>query len=235
MRNKLSNILWGLFFVLIGVGFAGNVLFDWNFKLFFDGWWTLIIIVPCFISIVQNGFGTWSVIGFIIGVLLLADHYVDLDFNMWNLIIPAILIFIGLRIIFNGMFHKKINYNTNYNVEGAPGSANPGAGASKSDYSAIFSGNRIRITDTFIGTNLNAVFGGLDLDLREAKFPGDVVINAQAIFGGIDIYVPVGVNVKVSNVPVFGGVSNKTGSSHNPGAPTIYLNSTCMFGGIDIK
>lgn len=234
MRNKVSNVLWGLFFVVIGIGFAGNVLFDWDFTLFFDGWWTLIIIVPCLISMIQNGFGLGSTMGFIIGVLLLVDCYVD-DFNIdiWKLVVPAILIYIGLRIMFQGAFRKKINYNSNIHINGIQGQVF--SNNRRAEYSAIFSGNRINITDTFTGCNLNAVFGGLTLDLRNAQIPGDVEISAQAIFGGIDIYIPVGVKVKINNVPIFGGVSNKAGHNNDPAAATIYLNSTCMFGGIDIK
>lgn len=236
MRNKLSNAIWGLFFIFIGIGFAGNVIFDWDFSLFFPGWWTLFIIIPFFIGMVKNGFGTGSTVGFIIGVLLLVSYYVDLDFDMWRLLVPAILIFIGLRIIFQDSFHKHRN-----TFEQSTGSSSDGVygqtytGGTKAEYSAIFSGNRIHVTDVFTGASLNAVFGGLTLDLRDAKIPGNVDISAQAIFGGIDIYVPVGVNVKVNNVPVFGGVSNKSGNYKDPSAPTIYLNSTCMFGGIDIK
>lgn len=236
MRNKVSNVLWGLFFVAIGVGFAGNVLFDWNFELFFDGWWTLFIIIPCFISMVQHGFGAGATTGFIIGVLLLASHYVDLGFSVWKLLIPAILIYIGLRIMFQSAFRKRPKHfdaNININMNTANG-ANFSSTA-KQEYSAIFSGNKIVITDVFTGTNLNAVFGGMGLDLRSATIPGDIEINANAVFGGIDIYVPAGVKVKVNNVPIFGGVSNKTRYTEDPSAPTIYLNATCMFGGIDIK
>lgn len=237
MRNRFSNALWGLFFVIIGIGFAGNVIFDWDFSLFFPGWWTLFIIIPCFISMVQHGFGVGSTVGFIIGVLLLAAYYVELDFNIWRLIVPAIFIFIGLRIMFQGAFHKKPHYyEQNLNMDGAQGQTNTYSGNAKSDYNSVFSSNRVNVTETFTGTSLNAVFGSIVLDLRSARIPGDVEINAQAIFGGIDIYIPVGVKVKVNNVPIFGGVSNKTANYNtDPAAPTIYLNSTCMFGGIDIK
>lgn len=63
----------------------------------------------------------------------------------------------------------------------------------------------------------------------------DVEINATAIFAGIDIFVPSNVRIKINNVPIFGGVDNKVADTTDPNAPTIYLNSTCMFGGIDIK
>jgi len=240
MRNRISNVMWGLFFIIIGVGFAGRVMGLWDFHLFFNGWWTFLIIIPCFISMIQSGFGTGSTIGFIIGVLLFISSNVDLDFNLWRLVVPAILVFIGLRIMFQGMFRKKPKYydqSTNYSgMDGADYSGDQSySGPVRGEYSAVFASNQVHVTDLFTGTNLNAIFGGIVLDLREAKIPGDVEVNASAVFGGIDIYLPVGVNIKINNVPIFGGVSNKNNQPSQPGAPTIYLNSTCMFGGIDIK
>jgi predicted membrane protein len=234
LRNKLSNTLWGLFFVAIGVGIAGKVFGIWDFELFFEGWWTLLIIIPCFISMIQSRFGVASTVGFIIGVLLFMQYRVEFHFDFWNLIIPAILIFIGLRIIFQGAFRKRAAFfEQNVNVGGSSGQTFNGA--AKSEYSAIFASNRVHVTDVFSGTSLNAIFGGIVLDLRDAQIPGNVEVNASAIFGGIDIYIPRNVNIKVNNVPIFGGVSNKVNQYADPGAPTIYLNSTCMFGGIDIK
>lgn len=234
MRNKMSNVLWGLFFIVVGIGVTGNVLNIWNFEVFFDGWWTLFIIIPCFISMIQGGFGIGSVMGFIVGILLFLSYRVDFNFNVWKLIFPAILILIGLRIMFQSAFRKKPGYfEQNINAGGSQGQTYSGAG--KSEYSAVFSSNRVHITDQFYGTNLNAVFGGLVLDLRDAIITGDVEINATATFGGIDIYLPRGIKVKTNNVPIFGGVSNKSEQYADPAAPTIYLNSTCMFGGIDIK
>jgi predicted membrane protein len=238
MRNKLSNVLWGLFFILIGVGIAGNVMNIWDFHLFFDGWWTLLIIVPCFISMLQTGFSTGSTIGFIIGVLLLMNYQIDFNFNIWQLIIPVILVFIGIRIMFQGAFRKKINYDYS---SGSSGSYTGNVGGtnysntSKGEYSAVFSSNHIHLTEPFYGTGLTAAFGAIVLDLRNAQITGDVEINASAIFGGIDLYLPSNVKVKISNVPIFGGVSNKHMQATDSSAPTVYLNSTCMFGGIDIK
>lgn len=231
MRGKLTNILWGLIFIIIGLGVAGNAFDLWDFTVFFDGWWTFIIIVPCLVAMIQNGFRVGSIIGFTIGVLLFLSYQPGLRFDVTALIVPAILIIIGLRIMFQSMFHRRPeSLQNNIHVEGK--STVHGSGA---EHMAFFSGNRVRVQDEFYGTSLNAVFGGLVLDLREAIIKNDVEIQATAMFGGIDIYVPNGVLVKVSSVPIFGGVSNKTNRSYEPGLPTIYLNATCMFGGIDIK
>lgn len=231
MRNKISNLIWGLVFIVIGVGIAGDIMDLWDFRLFFPGWWTLFIIIPCLVSIIRTGINVGATTGLIIGVMLLVSQYVRFDFNFWKLVVPAILIIIGLRIMFQGAFSKTITVNHSVHVEGQENYHSP----NRKEYSAIFASNKIRITDQFTGTSLNAVFGGVAIDLRDAIISSDVEITATAVFGGIDIYVPSGVQVKVNNVPVFGGVSNKTVQTSDPNAYTIYLNSTTMFGGIDIK
>ncbi len=225
MRIKTSNILWGLFFIIIGVGFAGNAFDLWDFELFFRGWWTLFIIIPCAISLIQNGFRVSNLAGLLIGIMLLMSSMGIIDANvMGKLIVPFIFVFIGLSMIFKNLFHGDRGH---INVKYQGGS---------SEHSAIFAGNSYQITgEKFFGTTINAIFGGVDLDLRNAIIDEDVVINATAVFGGIDIKVPSNVKVKVSNVPIFGGVDNKAGTSPDPNAPIIFLNSTCMFGGIDIK
>ncbi len=231
MRNKVSNLIWGLIFIVIGVGIAGNAIDLWDFKLFFPGWWTLFIIVPCLASVIRSGFSTGSTTGLIIGSMLLLSHYIDLKIDWWDMIVPAILIIIGVRIIFQGAFNKTMKGDHTVHIDGQ----GDFRGTNRKEYSAIFAGNKVRITDQFTGTGLNAVFGGITLDLREAIINGDVEIAATAVFGGIDIYVPSGVRIKVNNIPIFGGVSNKAFETSDPNAATIYLNSTTMFGGIDIK
>lgn len=232
MRNKISNIIWGLVLVFIGVGIAGDILDMWKFTVFFPGWWTLFIIIPCLVSMIRGGVNVGNSMGMIIGLLFLLSSNVELDFDVWKLIIPAVLIMVGLSIIFRGAFKRTIHYEPKFNQDGQQTYS---SAAQKGEYSAIFSSNRIRITEPFEGANISAIFGAVSLDLRDAIISGDAVIDATAVFGGIDIFVPSGVSVKVNNVPIFGGVSNKAGRQYTPGSPVIYLNSTCMFGGIDIK
>ena len=52
--NKISNLLWGLVFVVLGVIFGLNALEITDINVFFDGWWTLFIIVPCFIGLFKD-------------------------------------------------------------------------------------------------------------------------------------------------------------------------------------
>ena len=99
---------------------------------------------------------------------------------------------------------------------------------------AAFSGCDLNYNgEVFEGAELTAVFGGVKCDLRNAIIEKDCAIQMSAIFGGIYIFVPAGINVKVSSNCIFGGVSNKT-TAHKD-APTVYISGTCMFGGVEIK
>ncbi|MEQ7009182.1 DUF1707 domain-containing protein [Actinopolymorpha sp. B17G11] len=85
-------------------------------------------------------------------------------------------------------------------------------------------------------TNAVAVFGGFDLDMTEATFDARrVEIRLFALFGGISITIPDGVEVQNQCGGVLGGVSINTGDTPPPpGAPVIVLKGVAIFGGGDI-
>lgn len=230
MKN-LNNILWGIVLVVIGIILALNALEITDISIFFNGWWTLFIIVPCFINLFDSSKSekTGNLIGIIIGVLLLLSCQDILDFELiWKLIFPIVLVIIGLSFIFKNTLKGNI---TNKIQEINKKNNNKDS----KEYAATFSGQKIDLAkEEFKGCSLSAVFGGIELDLTNAEIKEDVVINASAIFGGIDIYVPKDVNVKVNSTSIFGGASNKA-HNNDKNEVTIYINTTCLFGGTEIK
>ena len=76
--------------------------------------------------------------------------------------------------------------------------------------------------------------GGIKCNIAKSSIKKDVIINASSIFGGIDLIVPKGVNVKVNSTSIFGGVSNKI-VNEKDNKVTVYVNANCLFGGVDIK
>ena len=107
---KIRNILWGILFIFVGVIFGLNALEITNIDIFFDGWWTLFIIVPCFISLFKESDKTGSLIGILIGIALLLACQGILRFELiWKLMIPIILIIIGCSFIFKDAFKTKVN------------------------------------------------------------------------------------------------------------------------------
>lgn len=76
---------------------------------------------------------------------------------------------------------------------------------------AIFGGQNQRSTaDTFIGGDVSAVFGGYELDLRDAEVAERPArINAMALFGGVEVIVPREWRVQVDVLPIFGAASDE--------------------------
>ena len=224
--KKIGNVLWGIILIAVGAVFALNELNITNIDLFFDGWWTLFIIVPCGIGLFTEREKTGNLIGVGIGVFLLLCCQDILSFSMlWKLLIPALIVIVGLKMVFTGLFGNKANEMIKQlKLEGKQ----PRSGF------AAFSGCDMNYDNqVFEGAELTAVFGGVKCDLRNAIIEQDCAIQVSAIFGGVDILVPAGVNVKVNSTSIFGGVSNKTTAHQN--APTLYVSGMCMFGGVDIK
>ena len=224
--KKTSSILWGVILVAVGVIFALNAFGITNIDVFFDGWWTLFIIVPCATALFTEREKTGNLMGLAIGVFLLLCCQDILSFSMvWKLLVPAVIVIIGLKMVFTGLFGNKAN---------AIFAKMKAAGKAPKAACAVFSGCDLCYDgEVFESAELTAVFGGIECDLRNAVIEKDCAIQASAIFGGIDILVPSGVNVKVCSTSIFGGVSNKT--AVYPNGPTIYISGTCLFGGVDIK
>lgn len=225
--KKFENILWGIAFIVVGLILAGNAIGITNIDIFFDGWWTLFIIVPCFIGLFNDSDKTGNVIGLVIGGALLLACQGLLNFEMvWKLVVPVALVIIGVSIIFKDSIHGKINSEIskiNKSQKNIP------------SYCATFSEQNANFeNEEFKGADLTAVFGGVKCDLRQAIINSDTVIKAESIFGGVEIYVPSNVKVKIKSTPIFGGVTDKSVHSQES-EHTIYINSTCIFGGVDIK
>lgn len=229
MKN-FSNVIWGILLVALGVILGLNAFEITNIDIFFDGWWTVFIIVPCLTSLFDNSESkTGNIIGLIIGILLLLSCQEVIGFDVvWKLLFPIILIMIGLSVIFKnairGSIKNKIKeINEKNNTKDAQ------------EYIATFSGQKLDFSEEkFNGCSLSAVFGGIEMDLRNAIIKEDVVINASSIFGGIEIQAPKDANVKVNSTSIFGGASSKVKNNDN-NKITIYVNATCLFGGVEIK
>lgn len=232
MKNRISSIALGLLLIAAGAGYAGDTLGFWDFTLFFKGWWTLIIIIPCAVSIIRRGAGSGRIIGLAIGVILLLGSWDLIDLSLLRrLLIPLLLVLIGISILLS-------NTRTKRKIRGQNGNEIPyeKEGPEGSDVSGVFTGRRADYGgQVFEGATVNAVFGNVEIDLRRAEIDHDVRIDATAVFGGIDILVPSNVMVRVLSVPVLGSASNKAAAPTEIPCHTLYVNATCVCGGVTVK
>ena len=224
MRD-IKKIVVGAVILAAGVLFALNSLNVTDIDIFFPGWWTLFIIIPSGIGLITDKDKTGSAIGLAVGVVLLLWQLDIVNLSLvWELIVVAILVAVGIKLIVGGT--KKSNSGdgatVNISVDAPSGCA-------------IFGGKEMNFDgQVFEGTELTAVFGGVKCDLSGAIIKNDCKIKATAIFGGVDIILPKGVNVSVSSTSIFGGTDDAY--VREPASEvTVYIETVSVFGGVDIK
>jgi hypothetical protein len=115
----------------------------------------------------------------------------------------------------------------------------PGSSHSSSGSVAIFGGATRKgawtVAEQYTAL---AVFGGVELDFRDATFTAaETTVYANCLFGGIEITVPDDVIVHVSGVPIFGGYDHGNGGPETfpPNAPVLLVKGLAIFGGVEVK
>lgn len=191
----MKKMFWGILLILAGIILGLNALNVTNINLFFDGWWTLFIIVPSIYGLLKGEYKNANIIGLLLGLLLLFTVQGIINFNIiWKLFIPITLIIIGISFILKNLISSK-EINTKMSTD---------------EHFATFSSQNLNFDEEkFEGTNLSVVFGEINLDLRKSIIKSDVVINTSSVFGGTEIHLPSNVKLKVNSTPIFGGVTNK--------------------------
>ena len=97
----------------------------------------------------------------------------------------------------------------------------------------MFSHIERRVTDQNLERiKVAAVFGGFQLDLRPAGIKGDqACVEAEAVFGGIEIIVPDTWEVVPQGAGVFGGFTDQTRPPETP-TKRLIVTGAGVFGGV---
>ena len=116
MKRNSSAILIGALLILVGLLIVGRSFGLFSFS--FDGWWTVFIIVPSLVGLINGGGGsrTGSLIFLCLGVLLLCCAR---DWVPWSMFAPTllagVLVAIGLGLIIGDNGRRRIKQNLNHN------------------------------------------------------------------------------------------------------------------------
>ena len=219
---------------LILVALAGLILVD-NFDFYHIPWrgyiftWQTLLIVIGLIFVAKHESKTTGIVLIAIGAFFLVAKYYDFPVSLRNLFWPAILLIIGLSLIFSRSCQRK--WKPINSVE------------SKDDYiddMSIFGGSEQRLnSQNFQGGRITNIFGGSTIDLSEAKLAaGSHTLEMLCIFGGSKMLVPSDWKLKIEVVSIFGGISDKRKISAQPDSQSsseLVLKGLVLFGGTDIK
>ncbi len=104
---------------------------------------------------------------------------------------------------------------------------------------AIFSGaSRKGVWHPDPVINVLTVFGGAEIDFRDAIMPGkEVVLRATTVLGGVEVTVPPEMRVVDNGIAILGGrdIAGNADESASPDAPVLRIEGTCVLGGVEVK
>jgi predicted membrane protein len=214
----IAIIVFGLFLTLENLGFEYS-------HMVFKFWPVILVILGLLKLRACQGtcVGGYLLTGAGLVLLLktLGGHSVDV------LIGPLILTGVGIFIVLKALKqHRQV-----------PEELQQSEGFLRGN--AIFSAFKNRHqSQTFRGGELTAIFGGFEVDLRQAVIEGSSArLDSFVMFGGGDIRVPEGWEVVVQATALFGGVNDKTAPlpTGTEVRPRLVITGLVLFGGIEIR
>jgi predicted membrane protein len=230
----VGAVLLGINFGYIPVAFRG-IIFSWPSLLIFIG----------IMHMRKKHQIAWGSIWIIVGIFFLVPKIVKafpasfpgIGDNFAAVYWPLLLICAGLVFIVFKVLIPKDKYMMYWKDKVHHHKRSSGyAGAGFEKNSIFGGGDHIILDEVFKGGEVNAIFGGMTLDLRRtALSEGDTVLELNAIFGGITLYIP-GDWMVVSQVDaIFGGFEDHR-KVIEPMDKTrrLIIKGACVFGGGEI-
>jgi predicted membrane protein len=240
-KNGSGSVLAGIILLIVG----GALLmrqFDPGLPEWLFRWPMIVIVAGVFVGAANRfrDFG-WLIIC-AVGFFFLADEIWP-DFEVSDFIWPAVIIIVGLALVFRQSFFKTYwkKNDGDWTFSGGIGEKEyKPAKPSKEDMldvAAVFGAVKKNLySKTFKGGEIVSVFGGVEIDLTQADFEGKVKIESVQIFGGATLIVPPTWQVRSEAVAIFGGIEDKRKQIVTTTPERILiLEGFVMFGGIEIK
>lgn len=193
--------------------------------------WEMLLVAIGVINIFwRQSFWSGVILIGVGGFFLLVNFY-HMPFSTWQLFLPALIILVGLKMIF-GTSHigKRMFKEPLF-------SQSVGNEDFFEDVAVFGGGERRVVTPNFKGGRMISIFGGSKVDLTHSNIvAGDrPMIEVVSIFGGSGLLVPSDWNVKVEVFNIFGGYVDKRIPSQVDSNKTLVIKGITIFGGGEVK
>jgi len=231
LEASRAGLVWGAILVAAGVALLldhmGFIVIGSLFRF-----WPMVLVFFGVGHLFTPSNRAWGVILIVVGAILQLNNLglTRLRFaDMW----PMAIIAVGLILMWGALKPPIV-------LKGIGGTNDT---ADFLEAIAIFAGTERRIrSQTFKGGRVTSIFGGVELDFRDANIDGDeATLEITCIFGGVEIRVPERWNVHFRSIPVLGGYSDKTRLSAAPSQDstnekrkTLIITGAVIFGGVEI-
>lgn len=227
-RDPQQRLVFGILIMVVGVlALLDNLRIFEGIKLV--SFWPAVFIVGGILKMSQSQARSGYIIGAIfilIGSVMTLNNLGIISFRVRDFW-PLILIGIGVLVIFKDKAKQTIDQISASKIDESK--------EGKIDIVAIMSGSQGNIASAnFIGGDITAIMGGVELDLRNASIQTEAVINVFTFWGGISLKIPNDWSVVNSANAVLGGIDDSTVPNMSANKRLI-ITGTSVMGGVEIK
>lgn len=208
-----------------------------------DAFWPVVLLVFSGIGLYRTqsvAVRVWCVTGLVGAALLILGDFRVIRANS-DIIWPLVLIALGISMLIARLqwrdFSDRVRQGVNIGT-----SSKGRSSENKLHEAAVFSAIKRRVeSSSFEGGELNSLFGSIEIDLRSAivAMPARIVtIEANAIFGGVEVRIPENWRINVQGTAVFGAYEDKTLPPRpEPGVelPLLILRGGTAFGSVIVR
>lgn len=244
MRNKVSRIFWGVFFIAAATFVVLNQMEIWTYKL---GFWAIIGTIVFALSLIDGIVNRRITEGVFSVAFLLMIYAQPLHITRlvpWTILLAAILISIGLGVIFRNRFHtivyankkikdfreKREDFSNNLFTETVTNDQGDHVVINQtlSDVSRYIHSKELETID------VTSKFGDVNIYLDDAESKNGIVnMNLYIMMSDLDIFVPLSWQVVNYVNPGIGDL--RIEGTSNGGGPQLVINGRARFSDIKIK
>lgn len=239
-NHRRGKIAGGILVMIAGLLFLGKemgaAIPQWIFS-----WQMFLIVLGVFIG-VKHAFRnfSWFILIVVGSVFLLREYTPELEFTRYLWPVTIILIGFFMLIRPRRKHHdewrkwKQMRRRGCINYEG-----NESFNNDKIDISAVFGSVKKNIlSKSFKGGEVNAVFGGAEINMSQADIQGTIELEVNQVFGGTRLIIPANWEIQSELSAILGSVEDKRRLNTTPagdGSKVLVLKGAAVFGGIEIQ
>lgn len=218
MENSVNKrAIFGVLLVVVGgVFLLKNLGFDIEIPRYLFTWEIILVVIGVINLISGNRQAGYILIA--IGTFFYLQHFDIIDARtFW----PVLLIIVGVIFILRGKSAIIQSGENSMNFF---------------DEVAIFGGSQKKLVSQRLeGGKITSVFGGSEIDLRDAKPIDGAVIEVFAMFGGSEIIVPDNWNINVDVTAILGGFSDSRKNIVDENAVNVKIKGFVILGGGELR
>ncbi|MBM0103892.1 hypothetical protein JM946_04020 [Steroidobacter sp. S1-65] len=257
-----TRLIVGVLIILLGGVLLADNLGWWEARHVLRSLWPLVLVAVG-VAMVRHPqhkrSRSWGWVLITVGLWIFLDKLGWIHFDLSEVLLPGILLFVGGVLVFRSLSGPPTGSgedptpppptNGHSGPGGPTGPTGPAPGATNfasstaSDHAefvrsfALLSAHELRpVSRPFRGADLNAVMGGIKLDLTSARMEGDTaVVEVFAFWGGVEIFAPPDWTVTSEVTTLLAGFIDKRRPTTVVPTKHLVVRGMIVMAGVEIK